>query len=170
VKTQKFTGNYIALRTWRDIHRPALQKAAIHALNLAKDPEAGKKKVLVVYLRYTGSRKTIELVQVESAFVFSLEEIQDMFDQSVWNSVEAIVKGLPRYKNVRAEEPAPCVICQLIDPFDPTQAPAFTIPVKTTPALLSADRDQSWKQTLTESAGGGEFHANTLLYTATLFY
>ena len=54
-----------------------------------------------------------------------------------------------------------CVVCQIIDPVNPTQAPAFTVPVKVTEALLRGTRRKySWKDHLVEMLGAGDLRPN----------
>jgi hypothetical protein len=50
--------------------------AAIDAMGLVEDPSA--EKLLIIYLRYTGLPEISEIVTVENAFVFSLEEASTM--------------------------------------------------------------------------------------------
>jgi hypothetical protein len=60
------------------MHLSDIHSAAIDALGLVENPSAGQKQLLIIYLRYTGLSEISELVAVENAFVFSLEEAAAM--------------------------------------------------------------------------------------------
>jgi len=163
VVSPRFNGNLLALRSWREMYMNDIYSAAIDALGLVEDPSAGQKRFLIIYLRYTGLREISELVTVENAFVFSLEEAATMLDESVWKGVQLVVNGRQRTETQEAKDPAPCVLCQIIDHIDPAQAPAFMVPVKLTPALLQqARRPYSWKEHLVEILGDGELRPNLI--------
>ncbi|KAJ7033391.1 hypothetical protein C8F04DRAFT_1104573 [Mycena alexandri] len=159
----KFNGDLLALRAWRDIYLNDIYSAAIDALGLVEDPAAGSKLFLIIYLRPSPIPGISEMLDVENAFVFSLEEAAIMLDESVWKAVQLVVNGRPQTETHEATEPAPCVFCQIIDPIDPRQAPSFTVPVKVTDTLLNgARRPYSWKEHLVESVGGTELRENLI--------
>ncbi|KAJ6578903.1 hypothetical protein DFH09DRAFT_1148632 [Mycena vulgaris] len=159
----RFNGDLLALRAWRDMYLNDIYSAAVDALGLVEDPSAGQKQFLIIYLRNTGLPEIPELVLVENAFVFSLEEAATMLDESVWKAVELVVNGRPRTETRVAADPAPCVVCQIIDSIDPGQAPSFTVPVVVTDALLQGPRrPYSWKEHLVEALGGGELQENLI--------
>ncbi|KAJ7721492.1 hypothetical protein B0H16DRAFT_367204 [Mycena metata] len=161
----KFSGDLVALRAWRDIYLNDIYSAAIDALGLVEDPAAGSKLFLIIYLRPSPipDPDISEMLDVENAFVFSLEEGAIMLDESVWKAVQLVVNGRPKTETHEATEPVPCVVCQMIDPIDPGQAPSFTVPVKVTDTLLNgARRPYFWKQRLVERLGGAELRENLI--------
>ncbi|KAJ7496612.1 hypothetical protein FB451DRAFT_1208228 [Mycena latifolia] len=161
VISPNFNGNLVALKAWRDRYLTDIYSAAIDALGLDEDPSAGQKQFLIIYLRCTGLPEIPDLFTVENAFVFSLDEAAIMLDQPVWEAVELVVNGRPRTEARAAADPAPCAVCQIIDPVDPAQAPSFTVPVVLTDTLLQeARRKHSWKAHLVETLGGGELREN----------
>ncbi|KAJ6593232.1 hypothetical protein B0H19DRAFT_15128 [Mycena capillaripes] len=155
----KFNGNLTALKAWRDMYLTDIYSAAVDALGLAEDPSP--QKLLIIYLRCTGQSEISEMALVENAFVFSLEEAAIMLEESVWNAVQLVVNGRPRTGTHPATDPAPCVVCQIIDPIDPGKAPSFTVRVKLTDELLQGvGRKYSWKEHLAETLGGGDLREN----------
>ncbi|KAJ7198502.1 hypothetical protein GGX14DRAFT_469520 [Mycena pura] len=158
---QRFDKNTLALKAWRDMHLDEIYSAAIDALSLDEDILGGQQQFLILYLRCTGLQEIAELVHVVNAFVFSLEEAETMFIEPLRSAVKSVVNGRPRSGTRAATDPAPCVVCQIIDPVNPTRAPAFTVPVKVTEALLQGTRRKySWKDHLVEMLGAGDLRPN----------
>ncbi|KAJ6631383.1 hypothetical protein B0H10DRAFT_1978456 [Mycena sp. CBHHK59/15] len=102
-----FDGDLLALRSWRNMYLNDIYTAAIDALGLIEDPEAGQKKFLILYLRWIGSPELADLIRVENAFVFSLEEAATMLDESVSNAVKKVVNGQPRNEHEVPPDPVP---------------------------------------------------------------
>ncbi|KAJ6497447.1 hypothetical protein C8R45DRAFT_127383 [Mycena sanguinolenta] len=158
----RFNGDLVALKAWRELYLDDIYSAGIDALDLDENPLS--QALLIIYLRYSGQSEISEMFSVENAFVFSLEEAEKMLDESVWKATELVVKGRPQTKTHAAADPAPCVVCQIIDPIAPGKAPSFVIPVKLTNTLLQgARRKYSWKQHLAETLGGEELRENLIV-------
>ncbi|KAJ7672063.1 hypothetical protein B0H17DRAFT_183389 [Mycena rosella] len=171
VVAPNFNKNLVALKAWRDLYMNDMYSATIDALRLDEDPSAGQKQFLIIYLRYTGLPNIPDMFTVENAFVFSLEEAAIMLDPSVWRAVELVVNGRPRTETRAAADPAPCALCQIIDPIDPSQAPSFTVPVPITDELLQGPRRKAtWKQHLVETLGGNELRENMTEIVAAILY
>ncbi|KAF7325300.1 FAD-binding PCMH-type domain-containing protein [Mycena venus] len=155
----RFDGNLVALKAWRDLYLNDIYSAAIDALGLDEDPTP--QKLLIIYLRCSGESEISKFIQVENAFVFSLEEAATMLAEVIWKGVKSVVNGRPQTSTHAAADPAPCVVCQMIDPIDPGKAPAFMVSVKLTDTLLEgARRKDSWKTHLVETLGGGVLRMN----------
>ncbi|KAJ7133729.1 hypothetical protein C8R43DRAFT_1022906 [Mycena crocata] len=162
----RFNGDLLSLGRWREMYLDDICSAAIDALDLVENPSAGQTHMLIIYLRPTGFPEISQFLTVENAFVFSLEEAAIMLDESVWKAVQLVVDGRPRTETRASADPAPCVVCQIIDPIDPGQAPSFTVPVKVTEALLQRTRRRySWKEHLAEVLGGEELEENLIVIT-----
>ncbi|KAK7033821.1 FAD-binding PCMH-type domain-containing protein [Favolaschia claudopus] len=162
----RFDGNLVALKSWRDMYVDDMYTAAaIDALGL--DEDLSPQKILIIYLRCTGEPEISDMILVEAAFVFSFAEAEAMLDTSVWKAVELVVNGRPETETDKAVDPAPCVVCQIVDPLDPAKAPSFTVPVKLTEALLQGPRRKySWKEHLMEMLGGADFAENLIALRA----
>jgi len=165
----RFNGNLLALKAWRDLYLNDMYSAAIDALGLDEDP--APQKLLIIYLRCTAEREISEMITIENAFVFSLEEAAIMLDKSIWKAVQLVVNGRPQTETHAATDPAPCVVCQITDPIDPGKAPSFTVPVKLTDTLLQNPRRKySWKAHLAETLGGCEIRENLIKTSEGMLY
>ncbi|KAJ7072858.1 hypothetical protein C8F01DRAFT_1105500 [Mycena amicta] len=151
-----------ALKAWRDMHLDDIYSAAIGALSLDADPYSGRQRFLLMYLRSTGSPAVSELVHVVNAFVYHVEEADLMFNGLLLASLKSVVNGRPETHVRGAADPAPCVVCQMIDPVDTTKAPAFTIRIQPTEAQLKRPRRYQWKERLIESLGAGDVRPNMI--------
>ncbi|KAJ7157801.1 hypothetical protein C8R46DRAFT_1112993 [Mycena filopes] len=103
----KFNGDLRALRTWRDLYADDIYSAAIDALGLVEDPTAGSRFFLIIYLRPSPIPEISEMLNVENAFVFSLEEAATMLDESVFKAVQLVINGRPKTETHEAADPAP---------------------------------------------------------------
>ncbi|KAJ7817278.1 hypothetical protein B0H14DRAFT_2842980 [Mycena olivaceomarginata] len=149
----RFDGNLTALRAWRDLYLNDIYSAAIDALGLGQDPSA--QQLLIIYLRCTGRSEISEMILLENAFVYSLEEAAITLDESVWKAVERLGNSRPQTETQAAAGLVPCVVCQVIDPIDLRSAPTFVVPVH--------GRKRTWKEHLAASLGGGVLRDNLVL-------
>ncbi|KAF7290117.1 FAD-binding PCMH-type domain-containing protein [Mycena chlorophos] len=158
---RRWNVNLDMLKAWRDMHMDEIYAAAIAALSLAEYPENGQHQFLLLYLRSTGIPAASELVHVVNAFVYDVEVADVMFNDLLLASLKSVVNGRPATDIRGAADPAPCVVCQMVDPVDsPTKAPAFTIRVQPTEALLGQTRQYGWKERLIENLGAGDVRPN----------
>ncbi|KAF7289246.1 FAD-binding PCMH-type domain-containing protein [Mycena indigotica] len=156
--------NLKALKGWRDLHMEEIQSAAIDALSLAENPLGGRQQILLLYLRSTGISHVSQLVHVVDAFVYDLEVVDVMFrGLDMLQAIKSVVNGRPDTDVRGAADPAPCVVCQLIDPVDSiAKAPAFTVRVELTEERLSRSRAYGWKERLIEGLGAGDVRPNLI--------
>ncbi|KAJ6491620.1 hypothetical protein C8R47DRAFT_1214423 [Mycena vitilis] len=106
----KFNGNLLALRAWRDMYLDDICSAAIDALGLDEDPDA--QQLLIIYLRCSGETEISEMLNVENAFVFSLEEAAIMTNRcgTAFKSSEA---GDLKLRRMQLQTPPPAWFAKL---------------------------------------------------------